>query len=164
MELKDFFEIDHVTGDLISKHYRHGAGPAGHKVGYHNNKGYLCFWHKGKRYTNHRVIWEILNGKIPDGLHIDHINGVRDDNRISNLRLVKNNKNCQNRKLQHNNSTGIHGVYLHKRNNRYCVQISSKSDARKCYLGSFDNIFDAACARKSAENELGYHPNHGRPE
>lgn len=47
----------------------------------------------------HRLIWEHVNGPIPKGMHIDHINGVRDDNRIENLRLVTPKENMQHREF-----------------------------------------------------------------
>ncbi|MGU3904773.1 HNH endonuclease [Escherichia coli] len=52
-------------------------------------------------------------GDIPEGMEIDHINGIRHDNRIENLRLVKKSANQRNRiKLSKNNSSGISGVYF----------------------------------------------------
>lgn len=38
-----------------------------------------------KFYFAHRLIWQYFNGDIPEGMIIDHINGVRDDNRIEIL-------------------------------------------------------------------------------
>ena len=44
----------------------------------------------------HRLIWETFNGKIHEGFQIDHINTVRSDNRLENLRLVTPKENCNN--------------------------------------------------------------------
>lgn len=44
----------------------------------------------------HRIIWETFKGKIPEGYEIDHINTIRNDNRLSNLRLVSHKENCNN--------------------------------------------------------------------
>lgn len=41
-----------------------------------------------KRFSEHRVIWEAVHGPIPAGMEINHINSIRDDNRIANLELV----------------------------------------------------------------------------
>ncbi|MDA6380520.1 HNH endonuclease signature motif containing protein [Escherichia coli] len=63
----------------------------------------------GKAYPAHRLAWLIVYGTMPDGF-IDHINRVRTDNRISNLRLVTHSENMQNRKIQKNNKSGYRGV------------------------------------------------------
>lgn len=44
----------------------------------------------------HKIIWEAFKGKIPKGYEIDHINTVRNDNRLENLRLVTHKENCNN--------------------------------------------------------------------
>lgn len=44
----------------------------------------------------HRVVWEAFNGEIPEGMEIDHVNAIRDDNRLENLRLVTHKENCNN--------------------------------------------------------------------
>lgn len=45
---------------------------------------------KGKSYNywTHRLVWEAFNGKIPDELQVNHIDEVRDNNRLSNLNLM----------------------------------------------------------------------------
>jgi hypothetical protein len=43
----------------------------------------------------HRMIWEYVNGPIPEGLQINHINGIVDDNRISNLEVVTPSENMR---------------------------------------------------------------------
>ena len=42
----------------------------------------------GKIMYEHRIVWEMHNGAIPEGMQVDHINGIRDDNRIENLQLL----------------------------------------------------------------------------
>ena len=44
----------------------------------------------------HRIIWETFKGKIPEGYEIDHINTIRNDNRLENLRLLTHKENCNN--------------------------------------------------------------------
>lgn len=63
-------------------------------------KGYdrICLYRDGKRkmFSVHRIVWEAFNGEIPNDLQIDHINGVRDDNRLVNLRVVTPKENVNN--------------------------------------------------------------------
>ncbi len=73
--------------------------------------GYRIINLNGKLYRAHRLIFLIEHGYIPDC--IDHINGDKDDNRISNLREVTESQNMMNRPVQKNNKTGLKGVSLH---------------------------------------------------
>lgn len=57
-----------------------------------NGDGYL----KTKGILVHRLVWELFNGPIPQGFEIDHINAVKDDNRLVNLRLVTHSENLAN--------------------------------------------------------------------
>lgn len=107
----------------------------------------------------HRIAWLLFYGKEPDG-QIDHINGVRTDNRICNLRCVSNKENGKNQKLRSTNSSGIMGVGPHRETGKYRSRIYFNN--KEIHLGLFDCFFEACCARKSAENKYGYHENHGR--
>lgn len=59
-------------------------------------KGYICVYNRMTKFQAlaHRMIWESVHGKIPDGMQINHINGIKDDNRIENLELVTPSKNA----------------------------------------------------------------------
>ena len=66
-----------------------------------NNNGYMmCMVRKHcqsgqKSYLSHRFIWECFNGLIPDGMHIDHKNDDKEDNRLSNLQLLTPSENSK---------------------------------------------------------------------
>lgn len=62
----------------------------------YNADGYVLIMVGGKQVREHRFVWEQAYGPIPPGVEIDHINGVRDDNRIENLRLVTHAQNNRN--------------------------------------------------------------------
>lgn len=100
------------------------------------------------------------NGTIPDGMQIDHINHNRLDNRLENLRLVCHNENSRNRSMNGNNTSKISGVHWDSRNNKWQARISV--NGTRITLGHFSSLFDASCARKSAEKKFEYHNNHGR--
>lgn len=72
-------------------------GRAGATVGTRCGDGYVRLG--GRRGMSclyaHRVIWEAVNGVIPEGLEIDHLNGVKHDNRSSNLEAVTRQQNVQ---------------------------------------------------------------------
>lgn len=107
----------------------------------------------------HRVIWAIIHGEWPTD-DIDHINGDRSDNRISNLRAVVRRTNCRNVSLRSNNTSGCVGVSWSKSKNRWAAQIGV--EGRVIPLGRFKIYEDAVTARKAAERRFGFHPNHGR--
>lgn len=58
----------------------------------------------------HRLIWEMTNGEIPEGLYLDHIDGNRLNNKINNMRLVKWEINVRNAKMPCTNTSGVTGV------------------------------------------------------
>jgi hypothetical protein len=65
-------------------------------AGKDNGKGYRQAFLCGKNLLLHRAIWMVFNGEIPENYQIDHINRVRDDNQIENLRLATNAQNSEN--------------------------------------------------------------------
>jgi len=113
----------------------------------------------GVNYPAHRVIWAITQGCWPAG-EIDHINGIRSDNRIENLRLVTRSENHKNTKRPKHNSSGFIGVSWHIGCNKWQAYIKISGKVR--YLGMFDHLDDAVNARHSAEKTLCFHKNHGR--
>lgn len=62
-------------------------------------KGYAFtnFYYGGKLRCHHiqRVVWMAFNGEIPEGYEVDHINNVRNDNRLENLQLLTKSANNQ---------------------------------------------------------------------
>src|SRR5699024_683271 len=81
--------------------------------GSYDKDGYLILKIKGKQYKAHRIIYAMHHGVMPNK-EIDHINRIRDDNRIENLRLVDRKTNVRNSLLKPNKNTGVVGVYIDK--------------------------------------------------
>lgn len=98
----------------------------------------------------HRVIWVMIYGNEPIG-QIDHINRDRTDNRLLNLRDVSHKQNGRNQKLREGNTTGVHGVYWLKKRERWLASIGV--DGRTIFLGHFEKVDDAICARIEAEKQ-----------
>ena len=90
---------------------------AGQRVGTINREGYWVFIFKKKNYLVHRVVWELHNGEIPEGMVINHVNCNPADNRILNLELATPQQNSRRNKYHKNladpnNSTGVYGISL----------------------------------------------------
>lgn len=76
---------------------------------YKHSTGYLRLITKyGVRYA-HRIIWETFNGDIPKGYELDHINTIRTDNRLENLRCVNRSENMLNPITREHNSEAQKG-------------------------------------------------------
>lgn len=120
--------------------------------------GYLNGRFFGSYYFAHRVIWKMVHGSDPE--HIDHVNGIKADNRITNLRSVSNHINHKNMPRQNNNTSGVTGVGWHGVTQKYHARI--KVSGRTIHLGLFETFEDAVAAREAAELRYGFHRNHGR--
>lgn len=104
-----------------------------------------------KAYRAHRLAWLYVHGRWPID-QLDHINGIRDDNRIANLREANNVEQQQNRAMQRNNTSGHHGVGWCKRDAKWHARIMFKG-VRKS-LGFFDSLEEASAAYLRAKAEL----------
>ena len=124
-----------------------------------NGQGYKCGIIMGRRLKAHRVIFAMMSGRWPTD-QIDHINGIRDDNRISNLRDVSKQENMRNACLPSHNTSGCVGVHWFGRTKKWHATI--KVSSKQIHLGYFTRQTDAISARKAAEKKYGFHPNHGR--
>lgn len=120
--------------------------------------GYRAAEIDGATYLVHRLVWKIMTGEEPPEF-IDHINGVRDDNRWENLRAATRQQNNRNARRRKDNRSGVSGVQWHKASAKWQAAIGS--GATRSFLGVYDNIEDAIAARKCAETRLGFHRNHG---
>ena len=116
-----------------------------------NSNGYLRVGIDGVRYGLHRIAWFYVHGELPKN-DIDHINGIRDDNRISNLRCVTRSTNLENIRSAkgHNKSTGLLGAYVHKKRFTSRIQVRGKT----IHLGMFDTKEDAHNAYISAKRAM----------
>lgn len=145
-----------------SKYHKSFFGKvAGTKSKSKNKKNtYLHFSIYGKSMLAHRAVWVMHNGSIPNGLVIDHINGIGTDNRIENLRTVSDAENKRNMSLSVLSKSGVTGVVWVESREKW--QASMAVNYKNKHLGRFSDFFDAVCARKNAEQVHGFHENHGR--
>jgi hypothetical protein len=110
--------------------------------------GYIFPWIGGTHVKQHRIVASTFLGLDMSNtkIQVDHINGVKHDNRLENLRLVTNQQN-------HHNRTKALGYSWHKKMNKWHAKI--KLDGRTIHLGYFVNESDARDAYLTAK--LQYH-------
>lgn len=128
-------------GDIAGTVY----SPAG------RNTSYRHIMIDGRGYRAHRLAWFYTYKEWPKQ-QIDHIDRDGLNNAISNLRDVSNGENQMNTGVPKNNTSGVKGVYWLKDRGQWASSI--KVGGRTIRFGIFNNLFDAACARKSGENRL----------
>lgn len=83
---------------------------------------------------------------------IDHINNVRSDNRIENLRRVDKSSNCQHQLKPKSNTSGFIGVSRVRSSGNWTAKICVKS--KSITIGTYSNIKDAVIAYNEKCNEL----------
>lgn len=156
--VRQLLTYDPHTGVVTRKVRTNSNVQVGEVVGCPSRKGYLRTSVDGRVYMLHRLVWLYHYGTWPEG-EIDHINGIRADNRIANLRDVTSSENNKNRRRPITNRTGFMGVYWSPKKKKWLAEITTAG--KKIHLGFFEDIDDAAKARKDAELCYGFHPNHG---
>lgn len=87
--------------------------PIGAVAGVITNTGYRVMSVDAQKHLAHRLVWFYVHGKWPEH-QIDHINGNRADNRLSNLREATPGQNAHNAKARSTNKSGLKGVSLHR--------------------------------------------------
>ena len=148
--LKEVLFYDDETG-IFTRKIALGCRPAGSIVGT-NMRGYLNAQIDGRNYFLHRLAWLYVFGAMPEK-QIDHKNGIKNDNRISNLREANNSQNGQNqRKPGKLNSSGFLGVSFHKKSGKWSARIAENKKTRN--LGLFSAPEEAHRAYLTAKREL----------
>lgn len=149
----DYFNYDPITGEFSKDGKPTGLLDAG---------GYVKLRMGGNYFLAHKIAWLIHHGEwveYPD-FEIDHINGIRADNRISNIRKVTKSQNQRNASGRKNNTSGFHGVNWKPKYNkipgdgRWVARIWD--GPKHIYLGQFKTLHEAKIARLAAERALGY--------
>ena len=141
--------FDYKDGQLYRKIKVNNQPPG--FVGSKEKKGYFCVSINGKRYKVHRIIWFLKHNFWPK--QIDHINGIKNDNRIENLREASSSQNNQNSKIRKDNISGVKGVSWHKHKQRWLAKIDV--DKKRIQLGYFKSLKSAKSAITKARNK--YH-------
>jgi hypothetical protein len=120
------------------------------RINVKNSYGYYLATIGGKKPMFHRLVYEHFNGPIPDVMEVDHINRVRDDNRIENLRLANRSQNMMNKTKYKNNRSGYKGVRKNTRGYRATINAYKV----RHYLGTYDTPEEASAAYELAAEQL----------
>jgi HNH endonuclease len=128
-----------------------GHTKAGNKAGsISSSTGYIEIGIGGRKYGAHRLAWLLSYGEWPEN-EVDHINGIRTDNRLSNLRSATSGENKQNQRQPHKDSlTGYLGVS--KNGKRFSARI--QLNGKFVYVGTFDTAEQASNAYLAKKREV----------
>lgn len=137
--LSKVLSYDPATGQIRRKIGEHvKPKPVGSLV-----RGYLVIYVYGQKIYAHRIAWAMHYGEWPHSI-LDHANGERSDNRITNLRLATKIQNGQNRGKTAFNTSGFKGAYWHKKAKRwYSTGVLA---GKQKYLGLYDTPQEASAA------------------
>lgn len=151
--LRELLHYNSETGVFTSQTKR-GRFCAGTAMGTLNTGGYVHLHIDHKKYLAHRLAWLYVTGNWP--LHqLDHINGARADNRISNLREATVKQNGENRGRQNNNTSGYKGVTWSVKSKKWQAQICHNGVRKQ--LGVYIDPKKAHEAYLAAANTLFTH-------
>jgi hypothetical protein len=147
-KLKALFSYNARTGVFKNKTKRGSRAMPGDEAGSLMRSGYVEITVLGVRTYAHRLAWFYVHGVWP--LQVDHVNGVRSDNRIKNLRAASAADNAQNLCKRTRNTSGYTGAFKHR--GRWRAQI--KCGNVQHFLGVFDTPLEAHNAYKTAKKQL----------
>jgi hypothetical protein len=150
--LKELLHYNADTGVFTWRATRRAA-IAGAIAGSRNPQNYIMVGVDTKLYSAHRLAWLYTHGVWPI-LELDHINRIRDDNRIDNLRLANRYTNTRNTNTRKDSLSGVKGVRWHKMQARWESRI--QHNHKPITIGYYGNLQDAVQARKIAEILLGW--------
>ena len=140
-ELKKLLHYNPETGVFTWKVKTSNRVKVGDVAGHINKTGYLQIGVSGNLYQSHRLAWLYMTGKWPKD-HIDHINGIKDDNRWPNLREATHRQNQFNTVSHRNTSSKYKGVSWDKSVKKW--RAKAMLDKKTRNLGVFDCEHEAA--------------------
>lgn len=148
-ELRDVLEYNPETGIFIWTVSIGKRTKRGDVAGCINGCGYVQITKDKKQYLGHRLAWFFTYGENPMN-EIDHINGIRSDNRIVNLRDVPHRVNLQN--IARNRMGMLPGAAQHCRTKRWLSAVTIKG--KRIHLGSFGTMEEAHARYLEALNGI----------
>jgi HNH endonuclease/AP2 domain len=149
--LKYLLNYNPETGIFTCK-CKYGKNNIGDIVGASTTLGYISIMLNYKKYLAHRLAWLYVYGVLPDK-HLDHIDGIKNNNKITNLREATRSQNQQNQnKAQVGNKSGYLGVSWCNQKKKWKAEISK--NRKHSQLGFFNCPKEAHQAYVQAKREL----------
>jgi hypothetical protein len=150
--------FDYRDGNLYWKNDNRAKKIKGLIAGYLKQDGYIGIRYMGKLYQAHRLVYLFHYGYLPE--QIDHINTIKNDNRIENLRPCDSSNNHLNVSMISSNSSGHKNVTWHKKAKKWQVGFVLKGKFK--HFGIYLDLELADLVAQEARNK--YHKefaNHG---
>lgn len=148
---RELLDYDPETGGFTWRVAK-GRKAKGMLAGCIDHYGYVQIGIDGTKYKAHRIALLITNGSWTSE-HIDHINGIRNDNRIDNLREASQSINMQNLlRPMAGNTSGFLGVCWDTEKQSFLAQI--KTNGKNKFLGRFADPAEAHAAYLDAKRRL----------
>ena len=151
-DIAECVKYDPATGKLTWL-VAHQKVKIGDEAGHLRDDGYVDISIKGTLFLAHRVIWCLVYGYWPEH-EVDHLNRIRDDNRIENLEHKTQSCNLRNGSVRRDSKTGIPGVHYSHKLDKYIVRITV--GPKRIYVCTVNTLVEAARARHAAEIKHGY--------
>lgn len=148
--LKELLHYDPETGHFTWL-VKVGCVTPGRRAGTKHSGGYVQMKLDGRFYLAHRLAWLYETGSWPPD-QIDHVNGIRSDNRICNLRPATPTQNCCNARVRTKSTSGYKGVCWVARDKRWMASITVNKKTE--YLGYFKTAEQAHAAYVEAASRL----------
>jgi len=148
--MNDIFHYDDGLRWSISPKY--GYQPGDYAGWFSPRDGLLYVTYKNKRYLVKNLVWELVNGPIPDKHRVVVIDGDEANIVIENLKVVSCSDLAFKKRLYTKSKTGHKGVYWSKQHKKYRVQLRYKG--KKYHLGDYDSVEDAAKAYDAKAIEI----------
>ena len=145
-ELHRLFRYDRETGKLYWKISTTNSIKVGDEAGCLNSRGYICVMIQSKSYLVHRIIYKMCH-KVEPPTYLDHINQIKTDNRLENLREIDNGHNVR----RSANGKGVYAEAGRKKKYRAMLQINGKEH----HIGRFYTYEEARQKVVDFEKENG---------
>lgn len=149
-QLRELFTLDPDEG-VFRYRVNRVRSKAGSVAGSIHHKGWRSIMINQRRYQEHHLVWLYVHGEWP--VHeIDHVNGVRDDNRLSNLREADAFQQVMNCARPRTNTSGVKNVHFDRLSCKFKVYV--KCRGKRVFVGSFPTLHEASEAATNARDRL----------